>query len=170
MCCNNKPHLSSIDGGIIRRLRIVDYPVKFVENPDADNKFEAKLDLKMGDLLNSNEVRNTYIRMLIDRFINVASKLTSEIIPAKIQEENDDYVADCDEVLSFINENYKITNVDKDRYTPSELYNEFKRKNHGTKMTTIQFKADVLKIGGISYKKSGSCRYYCGLKVKEGEE
>lgn len=170
MCCNNKPQLSSIDGGIVRRLRIVDYPVKFVENPDAKNKFEAKLDLRMGDLLNSNEVRNTYIRMLIDRFINIASKLTSEIIPAKVQQENDDYVADCDEVLAFINENYTITNVDKDRYTPSELYNEFKRKNHGTKMTTIQFRADILKIGGITYKKSGSCRYYCGLKQKEGQE
>ena len=45
-CCNNKPTLSSTDGGISRRVRVIHHPfVQFVEDPDPDNK---NLEMKWG--------------------------------------------------------------------------------------------------------------------------
>ncbi len=53
-CCNNKPTLSSTDGGISRRVGIIHYPVQFLENPDPNNEHEAllklNLNLKMGQI------------------------------------------------------------------------------------------------------------------------
>ena len=36
--CNSKPTLSSVDGGISRRIRICGYKVKFVENKQEKNE------------------------------------------------------------------------------------------------------------------------------------
>ena len=44
-CCNNKPTLSSTDGGISRRVRVIHYPVQFVEDPDPNN---MNLEMKWG--------------------------------------------------------------------------------------------------------------------------
>ena len=134
-CCNNKPTLSSVDEGIGRRVRVVHYPVKFIDNPDPDNKHQALLNLEMGAVLTSIEMRNTFARLLIDRFIQVASKIKAEITPEQIKENSNEYIADSNVVLGFIMDGYVITNNEKDRISSSELFSDFKSKNMGTKMT-----------------------------------
>ncbi len=99
--------------------------MKFIDNPDPDNKNQALLNLEMGDILTTDAIRNTYIRLLIDRFINVSSKIRKEVIPNKIREDCTDYIADSNVVLGFIMDNYVITNNDKDRISSSELFAEF---------------------------------------------
>jgi hypothetical protein len=168
-CCNNKPTLSSVDGGIGRRIRIIHYPVKFIDNPDPNNKNQALLNLEMGNILTTESIRNTHIRLLIDRFINISSKIKKEVIPNKIKEDSVDYIADSNVVLGFIMDNYIITNNDKDRISSSELFAEFKDKERGTKMTSSKFKEDVLNIGGITSKKI-SIVYFCGLRVRNNED
>ncbi len=73
-CCNNKPTLSSqaTDGGIGRIVRVIHYPVQYV-NPDPNNEHEAILNLEMGQILTTDAIRNTYVRLLIQRFINTVS-------------------------------------------------------------------------------------------------
>ena len=78
--CNNKPVLRSCDGGIGRRIRVVNYPVKFIAEPDKNNEFQALLNPEMNELLTSNAVRNTYIRLLIDYYFisrNLKNQLES---------------------------------------------------------------------------------------------
>ena len=93
--CNNKPTLSSVDGGIGRRVRIVNYPVKFIDEPDANNKYQALLNPEMAGILSSDAIRYTYIRMLIERFIKVASKITKENVPNQIKNDSNEYIQDC---------------------------------------------------------------------------
>ena len=83
LSCNSKPSLSSVDGGVGRRIRNIHYPVKFIADPEPDNKYQALLNLEMGNILTSERIRNTYILMLIKRFINISSKLNVEVIPNK---------------------------------------------------------------------------------------
>ena len=49
--CNDMPNIKNLDNGIIRRLRIINYPFQFVEKPIniKDKKVDAKLknDFKM---------------------------------------------------------------------------------------------------------------------------
>ena len=167
MSCNSKPTLSSVDGGVGRRIRNINYPVKFVSNPDPNNKHQALLNLEMGDILTSEKIRNTYILMLIDRFINISSKLTTEIIPKQIQQDSNDYISDCNEVLGFISEKYIITNNEKDRIQSSDLFIDFKHTCNNNKMTSSKFKEDILNIGGITAKKMKNGNYYCGLKLND---
>ena len=71
-----------------RHVRIVYYPVKFIDEPDVNNKYQALLNPEMAGILLSDNIRNTYIRMLIDRFINVASKITKENVPTQIKNDS----------------------------------------------------------------------------------
>lgn len=165
-CCNDKPSLSSVDGGIARRLRTIDYPVKFVDNPDPNNPSQAKLNLEMSSILTSIDIRNTFIMMLIDRFINISCNIKTEIIPKKIQEDSNEYIEDSNVILGFILDRYDITNNEKDVIKSSELFNEFKIRNGSIKITQAKFKSDVCRINGISHKRLNSGVVFVGLKLK----
>lgn len=168
-CCNNKPILSSADGGIGRRVRPIDYPVKFVENPDPNLKFQAKLDTDMVNKLTSPMYRNTHIRMLIQHFINVSSKLTYENVPARIMNDAKDYIADSNPVLGFIMESYTITNNVKDKVKSSDLFTHYKY-NTGNKIHVSAFKDYMLNIGGITFDRGRAGNCFCGLVKRIDEE
>ena len=163
--CNNKPTLSSVDGGIGRRVRIINYPVKFIDEPDANNKYQALLNPEMAGILSSDAIRNTYIRMLIDRFVNVASKVTKENVPTQIKDDSNEYIQDCNEVLGFILDGYEVTNNEDDKISSSYLSTQFKSKTN-SKMTTSKFKDDMVGISGITFKKMKTGNYFIGLKAK----
>jgi phage/plasmid-associated DNA primase len=165
--CNNKPVLSSCDGGVGRRIRVVDYPVKFILNPDVNNPYQALLNPEMNIIFKSNSIRNTYIRLLIDYFMNVSSKQKTELIPDKIKDDSIDYIEDSNPVLGFIMDKFTITNNTKDRIRTSEIFTEFKLKSGDLKMTSAKFKENMLVISGIEYKKSDGNVYFTGLKAKD---
>jgi phage/plasmid-associated DNA primase len=122
--CNNKPTLSSVDDGIGRRVRIINYPVKFIDEPDANNKYQALLNPEMAGILSSVAIRNTYIRMLIERFVKVASKITKENVPNQIKDDSKEYIQDCNEVLGFILEGYDVTHNEEDKIQSSYLFTQ----------------------------------------------
>jgi P4 family phage/plasmid primase-like protien len=167
--CNSKPTLSSVDGGISRRIRVCKYNVKFVEEPDENNKLQAKLNPDMMDILTSDKMRNVFIKMLTDRWINSTSKFKTIPIPKQIQENSLEYVEDCNEVLGFIMEGYIITNNEKDKVQSSILFNDFKIKTN-SKMLSSKFKDDVLGISGITNKRLKSGIFFMGLKEKTTED
>ena len=166
--CNSKPTLSSVDGGIGRRIRNIHYPVKFISNPDPENIHQALLNPEMVAILTSDDIRNTYIRMLIDRFTDVASKIKIEIIPKQIKDDSNEYVEDCNVVLGYIMDKYEITNNEEDKIQSSVLFNDFKIKT-SDKMTPSKFKDGMLGIPGITYKSTNKYRFFCGLKQKVEE-
>ena len=163
--CNSKPTLSSVDGGIARRIRVCNYRVKFVENPDETSIYQAKLNPEMMDIITSDSMRNAFIIMLIDRWIDHSSKNKSILIPNQILEDSYDYVMDCNEVLGFVMDGYTITNNEKDRLQSSELFNLFKLRTN-TKMLSSKFKDDMLSISGITFKKMKTGNFFTGLKEK----
>jgi hypothetical protein len=164
-CCNNKPTLSCADGGISRRVRVINYEVQFKENPDPNNKKEVELDIHMASLLTSNEMRNTLIRLLIDRFINISSKLKKENVPNKICEDSLDYVADSNPVLGFITERYIITKNSDNQISSSVLFADFKAFN-GSKLSVQKFKDELTNISGIDFKRKSEGNFFTGLIEK----
>ena len=163
--CNNKPTLSSVDGGIGRRVRIINYPVKFIDEPDVNNKYQALLNPEMAGILSSDAIRNTYIKMLIEIFIKVASKITKENVPNQIKDDSNEYIQDCNIVLGFIMDKYQLTNDEKDKVQSSDLFNQFKNAT-GSKMTASKFKDDMLGISGVVFSKMKNGNYFKGLKER----
>ena len=166
--CNSKPTLSSVDGGISRRIRICGYKVKFVENPDENNKYQAKLNPEMMNIMTTENIRNAFIRIIIERWINTTSKLKILQVPKQIQEDSIEYVESCNEVLGFIMDGYEITNNEKDKIQSSYLFNSFKIKTN-SKMLSSKFKDDMLGISGIIFTKTKGIQYFRGLKEKTEE-
>jgi hypothetical protein len=103
--------------------------------------------------------------MLIDRFVNVASKISKENVPTQIKDDSNEYIQDCNEVLGFILEGYDVTNNEDDKISSSLIFILFKSKTN-SKMTASKFKDDMLGVSGITYKAMTKGRYCIGLKKK----
>ncbi len=57
--------------------------------------------------------------MLIDRFVNVASKITKENVPTQIKDASNECIQDCNEVLGFILDGFEVTNNEDDKTSSS---------------------------------------------------
>ena len=170
--CNNKPEPSSHDGGILRRVRIIDYDVQFVDNPDPKNPLEAKKDPDFMFKVASNGVRNAFIRMLLDRWINRVSKVSQIFVPQSIKEASKDYINNSNEVYGWVHENYEITKDYDDinhRIQSSILFDDFKLDNYTSKLDQKTFKKKILALEGIIEKKI-SVMYFKGLRKLTSEE
>lgn len=170
--CNNKPEPSSHDGGIMRRVRVIDYDVKFVDEPDPKNPYEAKKDPYFMFKVGSDGVRNAFIRMLLDRWVNRVSKVSQIFVPQSIKEASKDYINDSNEVYGWIHDNYVITkeyNNSEHRIQSSVLFADFKLDNYTTKLDSKTFKKKILAIEGINEKKI-SVMYFIGIRPMTHEE
>jgi P4 family phage/plasmid primase-like protien len=47
--CNHLPNINSDDPASWRRLKVVDFPCKFCDDPNPDNPFEFKIDCRLGE-------------------------------------------------------------------------------------------------------------------------
>ena len=168
--CNDKPDLSSTDGGIARRIRIVDFNVKFVDEPDPNDKCQAKLDTTFIEKMCTQEVRNAFIRLLIDRWINRGSKFDKIPVPEKIKISTADYIKDSNVIFGFMNEYYDITNNVNNEVQSSKLFNAFKSNNMDVRIQPRDFKKEVLHINGITFAEKRNANYYTGLKKKPEPE
>lgn len=164
--CNSKPELSSVDGGVGRRVRVISHRMKFVDEPDPLNPNQSLLNEKMFSIMTAENVRNAFIRMLIDRWINRVSKIEKLKVPKRINDDSVDYIECSNEVLGFIMEGYDTTNNEKDKIQSSILYNNFKSKLN-SKITAGKFKDDMLLISGITSTRCKGVIWYRGLKLKD---
>ena len=161
--CNNKPELSSVDGGIARRLRMVDFKVKFIDEPDVNNKYQAKLDPSFMHFMKDEGVRNAFITMLIDRWTNRVSKFPKIPVPECVMEASKEYIDDSNPVLGFIQEYYEITNNVNDKVKSSDLFQDFQYTTRMKTITTKRFKDDMLGIG-IESKRLNTGVCFVGIK------
>jgi P4 family phage/plasmid primase-like protien len=163
MFCNNKPELSSVDGGIARRVRVIEWDKKFVEEQDfnPDNKNHILKDTTMMVKLTSPEIRDAFVRLLIDRWGNRVSQMPIIPVPQKIKDASASYVADSNPVLGFMMSNYTITNNDKDYEYSNILYSKLNDKS----ITLSRFKNDLLAMG-ITQKRKNKGMAYIGIKEK----
>ena len=75
------------------------------------------------NIMTSDSIRNAFIRMIIDSWINTTSNIKILQVPKQILEDSIDYVESCNEVLGFIVDGCDITNNEKDRIQSSYEFN-----------------------------------------------
>ena len=165
--CNNKPELSSVDGGITRRLRVIEWKMKFVESPDPNNKYQAPRDAELMAKIKTDDIRNAFIKMLLDRWDTRVSAFKLIPVPNEIKDASTDFVDDSNPVLGFIMSNYEITNNENDKISSTTLYTHFAGSCRDTKISNKRFKDDMLGISGVSFKKTNKFNIYVGLKLRE---
>jgi len=100
LTCNELPSIPATDDGTWRRIRVVQFPCKFKDNPDPKNPFEKKADHTIDEKISTwGEV---FMRLLIDIYhsdycVNGINE------PPQVLKNTSEYKADSDLTEQFLN-------------------------------------------------------------------
>lgn len=122
LACNDLPEIPSNDGGTWRRLRVVHFPSKFVDEPDPDDPRQFKIDRNIGGMV--REWRATFMALLLHRY--ALYKEEGLKAPPSVMAATDKYRRNNDIFLEYIKENLEYTNSEKDRLLLNDAYAHYK--------------------------------------------
>jgi phage/plasmid-associated DNA primase len=121
LICNDIPDCDDIDNAFSKRLRCINFPTEFVDNPINDN--QKKIDVNINK--NFDFWRLDFILLLIECYKKY--KKTHELKSTEnILKWTNQYKEDTDMYLQFCNENIEETDDDKDRIHCTVIYAQFK--------------------------------------------
>jgi phage/plasmid-associated DNA primase len=118
LVCNDLPKVPPYDGGVWRRLEVVEFIAKFVDDPKEDYEFARDNNLK--DKLEM--WKETFMSILLHYYeIYKKEGLTA---PDEVTKFTKSFQNDCDIYSDFMSR--KLIPFDKEFVRPSDLYREFK--------------------------------------------
>ncbi len=118
---NNMVEFTKYDNAIIRRIDIINFPNKFVDESTLEQyKKEGKEDIdnyKLGDpninqFLNSKEARQVFIRILLEEYKNSDKFIINT--PSFIMKNNKNYFDEVNNIKTWVEQNIIKTDNDKD--------------------------------------------------------
>ena len=150
---NNPIKLNTYDGGIERRLKNIEFPYKFVNNPKLPHEKKIDLNLK-NNFENNTEYYQQFFLILIDYYYKYINGSKSIDTPECVEKFTKEYIGESNIVKQFLMDNYEITNNPSDKVKYSDVYNAFKIENKNIDKTKF---SNQLKING--FKKTGDTSY-----------
>tara|TARA_B110000259_G_scaffold186257_1_gene237043 strand:+ start:2336 stop:4939 length:2604 start_codon:yes stop_codon:yes gene_type:complete len=141
LTCNHLPNVPSDDGGTWRRLRVVQYGSKFIENPNPDNQNEFKIDTELS--LKFDGWKENFMTILIDYYKKYMNEGIYE--PEEVLICTKEYQKDNDIMKNYIDE--RISRNSNSFLSQNELYSDFKYwyKESGQKVKTTPTKNNISK-------------------------
>jgi P4 family phage/plasmid primase-like protien len=141
LCCNDLPEINSLDGGTWRRVRVIKFNSRFVENPKLKNEF--KIDTKLKEKM---ERWRPYFMSILYHYYQKYKKQGKIEEPEEILIATDKYKQNEDIYINFIKTKLVFTGDKNDYIKTSDIYSlfveEWKDKNPETKWIPKQ--KDVL--------------------------
>lgn len=167
--CNNKPNLSKLDDGILRRINIIPYKFKFVDNPKLAN--ERKRDYNLIDRIKQQDFINEFIIMLIEKATEYINKDISKInIPSSVLDETKEYIDDNNPIIDFLKNNVHITNNPKDRIKTSDMHKYYSEHDDTIINLSSRDFSKYMRFNGFVSKKTNGHHYYIGCVYIESSE
>lgn len=147
-CCNHLPILPPEDEGIWRRISVVHFTSRFVDNPNPNNPNEFKKDVHLTEKL--REWKEAFMYILLEHYKLYLTEGLRE--PTDVKKATDSYHKDSDSVGSFCNEMIrKSTNPNAYLRIP-EIEEAFKQSEfYDSSLKKKDFKALVIKSLGIDW-------------------
>ena len=119
LTCNDLPSVSANDRGTWRRISVVDFPSKFVDDPDPSDKFEFKIDENLDEKLKIWPEAFMYI--LIEYYIKFKKNGIKE--PAEVKRHTEEYKSESDIYLQFFNDKLvELENCDNEGIKIDDIY------------------------------------------------
>jgi len=157
--CNNKPKLGKIDNGIKRRLKIINYPLKFVDNPT--KQAERPIDYTLKEKL-TNGIYKQFILLLIEKAVEYKDKKL--IQPSDVENETKEYFDENDPVKGWLQDYFEKTDDTNDKISASELYTYYLSDNN-YKISIVKF-SEYMKLNEIDFIKPKNKTVYIKIKRK----
>ena len=104
LACNEKPKINTVDGGTWRRLVVINFLSKFVQNPTAPNEYPLDESIQFAVL--TKEWATPFITYLI-HILKENTGLRKLAAPQKVMEYTSEYRNDNDGIAKFIAEHIK---------------------------------------------------------------
>ena len=124
MTTNELPEIKSIDGGTWRRIRVIDFMSKFVENPDPSNSYEFKLDTSLKDKI--SQWAPAFISYLIHIYTTMYDIPNKVPEPLEVKASTEQYRKEQDLLSEFFDACFERTNDKKDGVKKKEITQKFK--------------------------------------------
>ena len=161
---NDVPVLTKIEPAIKRRMRIIDFPSKFCENPT--KTYEKLVDITLNTKINNDEsFKRGFMSILIDTWEKNDLKSKFDI-PESVKLKTEKYFADSDFVKDFLEDNYERCEEEQKVGIKSQaLYDMYKMKLGEKPLTASAFKTQVERLKYIYKRKSGGV-YIVNMKEK----
>jgi P4 family phage/plasmid primase-like protien len=168
--CNNKPELKSDDGGVKRRVRVLNFPMKFVNEPKLKN--ERKKDNKLEQRL--LECKDAFVWLLLNVYYKEYSSVDGlEVFePLSVKNDSAEYMNNSNIIKTYIEIKYNYTEQKKDKVNINDLWNEYmewhKVNYPCVKQPKLPKLIDFLKNQDLHVTKTNNTVY--GLSLKEFTE
>ena len=145
LACNDKPKINTTDGGTWRRLVVINFISKFVQNPSAVNEYP--LDESIQFSVNSTEWATPFLTYLI-HLLKEGKGLRKLVAPDKVLEYTSEYRNENDGIASFMNEKispWKVGDpvVPIDKPTLRRVFKQWKDENDKKSLSVTELEKRI---------------------------
>lgn len=171
---NYKPQFTSFDDGVARRIRLFDFPYKFVDaslavnEPDEDGNItiiKKVKDLDLGNKLKRPEVVCQFVKLMVDN-LNKGAVHESE----EMQESVKTYMAELNPLTAWFKSRLEHTNNPRDVIKSQDLLSDF-NTHTSSNMTSRKFCMLLASFAALQRAKTGMVlRGWVFKEVSDTEE
>ena len=164
LTCNDLPKVTSDDGGTWRRIRVIDFASKFVDNPDPENPSHFTIDLTLKEQI--SKWAPYFASYLVNRYITEYNTDNKVIEPDEVMVSTNKYRQDQDMLREYYDSSIE-NGTEEQTIKKRDLYNHFKLwfkdVHDGEQMPKSKKVYEFMdKTIRIEYKRDG----YVGIKFK----
>lgn len=162
---NDRPKLSKLDDAIGKRLKIINFPFQFVEQPTLE--FQKKIDFTLKTKFESDvRYRQQMMRLLVKYHKEFVHGNQAFVDPPEVTAETNEYMNDNNPVSVWLNNNYDFTNSREDKVLVSDLYREYMSQQDLRSSETKERFGKLMSMIGFKSVSTTQKRFYFGLRKK----
>lgn len=171
--CNEIPNCDSFDGGLARRIKIVNFPFQFKANPIGNQKLCDET-LK-GKFENDENYRQAFMGLLVDEYATYVTSNSAINDPPEVVEFTQRYLEEVNVIKAVLDNHFVITYDNKDMVRSSDFHACFEQhhSDHPRVKDKKWVKSQMKQNGFESKKKTTRGMYYTdmvyfGIRFKTG--
>ena len=174
LACNYVPEVTSNDDGTWRRIRLIEFKSRFMENPDPNKPNQFKLDYSIPGKL--EKWKSTFVSMLLDIRIRLARE--NKVVESKIIDDaTKRFYMEQDLISQFINDKVVRDDTTREVLSVTDLYTEYKlwcKNNTNNSDRILKKPAFKMQINRnemfTSMNTQGTGWYHVKLRNEDGED
>ncbi|KAA0178189.1 hypothetical protein FNF27_00043 [Cafeteria roenbergensis] len=164
--CNDVPEVGT-DGGIQRRMKVIPFPYKFVDEPTLPHEKPKDPTLKRR-LSDNDKYKKEMFILLAEKYQELVSKRYTVAVPESVMTATRDVEEENNPVKTWFLAKYDITGDDAHRASIRDLHDAYV-VDTGDRRTTNRQLSKVLCDMMLRKKKTKTCNVFVGIREKPAE-
>ena len=160
------PNIKKLDNGLTRRIKVINYPFMFVDNPTLSH--HRQIDRTLRDKFNNVEFYREFLLLCIEVYLETINNNNSITIPKSIQENSNQYFDDNNPVKTFIDTHIRQVEPElKQKIKTTDLKAEFDNVFPDRKMHIRAF-IQAMAFNGYDVSIKDGYKYFKNIEIING--